>query len=147
MWWQWGLAFCMVAFLAVSVTFIRFLLYTHALLRLGESSIDRLQKQALHTVQESERVIEASVTLIDDLQHKLDTVDAWFQAANETGEAVRRVTRSIGVISQTVEDTVLEAKRAVHSRQDTVNELIEWTMAGLAIASRFQASRQSKSKE
>ncbi|SDC19446.1 Uncharacterized protein YoxC, contains an MCP-like domain [Paenibacillus sp. UNCCL117] len=146
-WWQWGVAFCMVAFVAASVCFVRFLLYTHALLRLGETSIDRLQRQALRTAKESEKMIEASVLLIDDLQQKLEALDAWFQAANEAGEAVRRATRSVSVISQTVEDTVQEAKRAVHTRQDAVNDLMEWTMRGITLASRFQASRQPKTKE
>ncbi|WP_159881401.1 DUF948 domain-containing protein [Paenibacillus puerhi] len=137
----------MVAFVASSICFVRFLLYTHALLRLGESSIDRLQRQALRTARESEKMIEASVLLIEDLQQKLDALDAWFQAANEAGEAVRRATRSVSMISQTVEDTVQEARRAVHTRQDAVSDLMEWTMRGLTLASRFQPSKPSKTKE
>jgi len=146
-WWQYGVALCMAAFLIVAVYGIRLLRRADAALQQAEAALQAVQRQVTHTAGESERLIRASTALVEEVQVKLAAADAWFKAANETGEAMNRVSRSVKVMSQTVEHSVLEARRAVHNNQDTVNDLMELTTAGIHLWHRLQAYKRSKSKE
>ncbi|CAG7625801.1 hypothetical protein PAESOLCIP111_02764 [Paenibacillus solanacearum] len=147
MWWQYGVALCMAAFLIVTVYGIRLLRRADAALQQAEAALQAVQRQVTHTAGESERLFRASTALVEEVQVKLAAADAWFKAANETGEAMNRVSRSVKVMSQTVEHSVLEARRAVHNNQDTVNDLMELTTAGIHLWHRLQAYKRSKSKE
>jgi len=147
LWWQYGIAVCMVAFLILTLYGIRLLRRADAALKQAEAALREVQQQVTQTTGESERLFKASTVLVEDLQGKLNAADAWFKAANETGEAMNRVSRSVKVMSQTVEHSVLEARRAVHNNQDTVNDLMELTTAGIHLWHRLQACKRSKSKE
>lgn len=147
MWWQWGLLLCMLAFL-LFVFFATRLIQTAAeALKRSEKMLECMQEQVRRTTQESERLLEVSTQVMEEVQDKLRTVDNWFTAANETGEAVKRMSRSVKAVSLAVEDTVLEARRAVLKHRDTANDLIELMTAGLHLWHRLQASKSNQTKE
>lgn len=111
-----------------------------------EGTLERILAELRATNEESQRLIGLSSEVLKDMQGKLRAVDSWFIAAQSTGEAADRMSRSVQTLSRAVEDTVLEAKRSVHSSQSTVNELMELTTAGIHLWHRWQASRQTKTE-
>ncbi|TVY06700.1 DUF948 domain-containing protein [Paenibacillus cremeus] len=147
MWWQIGLGLCMLAFLLLVVYAVKLLRSADAAMKQADQALRSMQLQIQQTTAESERLLKASTLVAEDLRSKLAAADAWFRAANESGEAITSVSRSVKSMSKTVEDTVQEARRAVHSNQDTVNDVMELTTAGLHLWHRWQAYRQSKAKE
>lgn len=147
MWWQWGLLLCMLAFL-LFVFFATRLIQTAAeALKRSEMKLEFMQEQVRRTAEDSERLLKVSTEVMEEVQGKLRTVDAWVAAANETGEAVNRMSRSVKAVSLAVEDTVLDARRAVIKNRDTAKDLMELMTAGLHLWQRVQASKSNQSKE
>ncbi|UUZ80057.1 hypothetical protein LJK88_34450 [Paenibacillus sp. P26] len=125
--------------------------YTVRLLRTAQEKLEqagvlmeRMQEQMQSTVSESQRFMERSSVLLQDVQTKLRALDRLFAAMDSAGEAAARVSRSIQAISKSVEDSVLEARKAVHSDQETVNDLTQLTTAGMNLWHRWQANKMSK---
>ncbi|WP_281885947.1 DUF948 domain-containing protein [Paenibacillus sp. YYML68] len=147
MWWQWGLAVCMIAFIAVAVSVIRFLFHAQSAMKRTETSLLALQHDAHRAVAESVRTLETSAAILGNVKRKLEATDAWFEAASETGEAVRSIIRTVDQLTQAVEATVTDAKKAVQERQDTFSGALECSAAVFSLISRIQASRPTKTKE
>lgn len=149
MWWQWGVAACIFAFLVLIGLAIRFAYLAIRALRHAETALDTVQQQVRQTTESTESLLRVSTEVMQDLQGKMQAVDAWFVAAEETGEAVQRVSRIVKSVSLSIESTALEARKALHSHshRDTANDLMELTAAGLQLWHRLQASRPMKSKE
>ncbi|MDO3678468.1 DUF948 domain-containing protein [Paenibacillus ehimensis] len=147
MWWQWGAAVCIFAFLVLIGLAIRLAYLAIRALRHAETALDTMQQQVRQTTESTESLLRVSTEVMQDLQGKMQAVDAWFAAAEETGEAVRRVSRIVKAVSLSIESTALEARKALHSHQDTANDLMELTAAGLHLWHRLQASRPMKSEE
>ncbi len=147
MWWQWGAAICIIAFLVLIGLAIRFAYMAILALRHAETVLDSMQQQVRQTAESTECLVLVSTEVMRDLQGKMQAVDAWFAAAEESGEAVQRVSRSVKAVSLSIENTALEARKALHSHRDTANDLLELTAAGLQLWHRLQASRLMKSKE
>ncbi|KEQ25778.1 DUF948 domain-containing protein [Paenibacillus tyrfis] len=147
MWWQWGVAACIFAFLVLIGLAIRFAYLAILALRRAETALDTMQQQVRQTAESTESLLLVSTEVMRDLQGKMQAVDAWFAAAEETGEAVQRVSRIVKSVSQSIESTALEARKALHSHRDTANDLMELTASGLQLWHRLQASRPMKSKE
>ncbi|KZE80634.1 hypothetical protein AV654_11895 [Paenibacillus elgii] len=147
MWWQWGAAACILAFLVLIGLAIRFAYLAILALRHAETALDTMQQQVRQTAESTESLLLVSTEVMRDLQGKMQAVDAWFAAAEETGEAVQRVSRIVNSASLAIENTALEARKALHSHRDAANDLMELTAAGLQLWHRLQASRPMKSKE
>lgn len=147
MWWQWGLLLCMLAFLVFVYFATRLMRTATAALKRSEMTLDFMQEQVRRTAEESERLLKVSTEVMQELQEKMRTVDAWFTAANETGEAMNRMSRSVKAVSLAVEDTVGEARRAVLSHRETAKDLMELMSAGIHLWHRLKASKPNQSKE
>lgn len=147
MWWQTGLMVGTLLFLILAGYAIRLLRTANAALRRADAALETMQVQVQNTATESEQLIRLSIELVQDLQAKLRVLDTWFDAAKEAGEAVHLVSRSVTSVSQTLEKTVLEAHKALHSSQETVNDVKRLTTAGLHLWQRWIAFRQSKKEE
>lgn len=147
MWWQWGLLLCMLAFLLFLFFAVRLIQTATEVLKRSEMKLEFMQEQVRRTTEESERLVKVSTEVMEDVQKKLGTVDFWFAAANETGEAVHRMSRSVKAVSLAVEDTVSEARRAVLNNRDTAKDLVELMTAGLHLWHRLKASKSNQSKE
>lgn len=141
MWWQWGLLLCMLAFLLFVFYAIRLMHSAMAAVKRSETALDFMQEQVRRHSEKSERLFQTMTEVMQEVQDKMRTADSWFTAANETGEAVKRMSRSVKAVSIAVEDTVLEARREVHKNRDTVKDAMELMTAGLHLWHRLQASK------
>nr|WP_280875042.1 MULTISPECIES: DUF948 domain-containing protein [unclassified Paenibacillus] len=138
---------CILAFLLFVFFAIRLVRTATAALKRSEMTLDFMQEQVRRTTEESERLLKVSTEVMQEVQEKMRMVDAWFTAANETGEAVNRMSRSVKAVSLAVEDTVGEARRAVLNHRETAKDLVELMSAGLHLWHRLQASKPNQSKE
>lgn len=145
MWWQIGLGAAALAFIALAGFAIRFLHAAQQTLIRSEAMLQQAQEQWNGTMQESQRLIRQSMVHMEEMRAKIREFERLFAAVQETGDAAYRVSRSVKAVSRTVEETLEEARRAVHNRREAVSELMEFTAAGMQLWQRWQSWRQTKS--
>ncbi|MDQ1909869.1 DUF948 domain-containing protein [Paenibacillus sp. GD4] len=145
--WQICIGVSAAAFLVVSFYLVRLLRTAQSKLERADQALHEMERHLAQTTTESMQLIRLSTTLLEDLQGKLQATDRFFDAVEETGETVNRVSQSVQLLSQTVTDTVLEARRSVHNGQRTVNDLMELTTTGMQLWNRLQSYRQAKAAD
>ncbi|MCZ8518104.1 MULTISPECIES: DUF948 domain-containing protein [Paenibacillus] len=147
MWWQWGLGLCMLAFVGLAVCAVRLMRDAGVSLRRTVEVLEEVQAQVKRSGEESERLLQASTVVVEDLHQRMRAADPWIEAAAEAGTAVKRLSRSVEAASAAVEQTVQAAQHTLSQSRDTVGDMVELTTAGLHLWQRWQASRQAKAKE
>ena len=85
-------------------------------------------------------VIFLGVTLLSvrrtvvDLEDKIHTFDPLFRVVNKTNEAIERKSRHVRQLSDEVEESCHEKQESESGRRlNTVLEVAEWALVGLAI--------------
>lgn len=107
----------------------------------------RMEQQLVRTTEESVRMIRLSSEVLEDVRRKLKAADGFVEAMDQTGEAASRLSQSVNQASRTLSETVLEAAESLHSRKDTVKDLIELTATGMHLWQSWQAGRLAKAAQ
>lgn len=136
------MAIAAAAIVILTVGALRLMRSCRGTLAQTEAWLAQSQQELREAAGELRRLTAQSNRLLLDVEHKLEALDACFEAAGRTGESAGRLARSVQTVAETVEETVLEARRAVHSRQNTANELMEFASTGAALWHRLQAFRR-----
>ncbi|OXM84392.1 hypothetical protein CF651_21690 [Paenibacillus rigui] len=110
----------------------------------AQATLAKMEKELQRTAEESVRMFQLSSRVLEDVQHKLKAADGFVEAMDQTGEAASRISRSMQQASRTLSETVVEAADRLHSRQDTVRDLIELTTTGMHLWHKWQAARAAK---
>jgi uncharacterized protein YoxC len=110
----------------------------------AQHTLAKMEKELERTTEESVRMFRLSSQVLEDVQRKLKAADGFVEAMDQTGEAASRLSQSVQQVSRTLSETVLEATDKLHSRQDTVRDLIELTTTGMHLWQRWQAGRLAK---
>lgn len=139
--WQISVSLASFAFIVMIGLLIFVLLESRRTMKQAQESISQIQQKLVQTTDESLRTIRVSREVLEDVQRRLKATDGFVAALEQTGDAANRLSHSVKLISRTLSDTVLEARESLHSRQDTVKDLIELTTTGIQLWQRWQAQK------
>lgn len=142
--WQISVSLASVAFIVLIGFLIFVLLESRKAMRQAQETLSRIQLKLEQTTEESIRTIRVSREVLEDVQGRLKATDGFVAALEQTGDAANRLSHSVKLVSRTLSDTVLEARESLHSRQDTVKDLIELTTTGIQLWQRWQAQKASQ---
>lgn len=145
--WQSSICLASIAFIVLVGYLIAVLRQSRKAMLQAQEALSDIQSRLEQTTEESIRTIRLSRQVLEDVQGRLKATDGFVAAMEQTGEAASTLSHSVKLVSRTLSDSVLEARESLHSRQDTVKDLIELTTTGVQLWQRWQAQRTSpKSK-
>ncbi|MCS7462232.1 DUF948 domain-containing protein [Paenibacillus doosanensis] len=142
--WQISISLASLAFVVLAGYLIFLLKESRQAMRQAQDTLNRMQEKLELTAEESVRTIRLSREVLEDVQRRMKATDGFVDAMERTGEAASSLSRSVQLVSRTLSDTVLEARETLHTRQDTVKDLIELTTTGIQLWQRWQAQKPSK---
>jgi uncharacterized protein YoxC len=103
----------------------------------------RLEKQADDIGREAKRLLQSTNRLTEDVEHKIKTVDGFFQSASQAGEAIHEAASSVKQISSSVSRSVTaNVEQAVHRNQERMTALLEWATLTLSLVESFKSMRK-----
>ncbi|GAA4862238.1 hypothetical protein GCM10023310_47020 [Paenibacillus vulneris] len=141
--WQISVSLASLAFIVLAGYLLFMLRESRKAMAQAQETLSAIQVQLKLTTEESVRTIRLSRQLLEDVQGRLKATDGFVAAMEQTGEAASTLSHSVKLVSRTLSDTVLEARESLHSRQDTVKDLIELTTTGIQLWQRWQAQKAS----
>ncbi|WP_282936782.1 DUF948 domain-containing protein [Paenibacillus sp. RC67] len=141
--WQISVSLASVAFIVLVGYLIVMLRQSRKAMLQAQETLSGIQSQLMLTTEESIRTIRLSRQVLEDVQGRLKATDGFVAAMEQTGEAASTLSHSVKLVSRSLSDTVLEARESLHSRQDTVKDLIELTTTGIQLWQRWQAQKAS----
>ncbi|PZE21010.1 DUF948 domain-containing protein [Paenibacillus xerothermodurans] len=144
MFWQIGIcAACLAIIILIAVVIPAVLAARHAVQETVKT-LQHMQMKVEQTAEESRQLAVITQQLLGDVQNRIQRTEAFFQAMDQTGEAAGRFSKSVELVSHTLTDTVLGARNSLHSRQETIREIIDLTTTGMQLWHRWQAQKSSK---
>jgi len=142
--WQIGVTVASVAFTVLAGFFVFVLLESRRTMRHAQETLSRIEEKLEKATEESLRTIRVSREVLEDVQRRLKATDGFVAAMEQTGDAARKLSHSVKLVSRTLSDTVLETRETLHSRQDTVKDVIELATTAIQLWQRWQAQKPSK---
>ncbi|TDF95793.1 DUF948 domain-containing protein [Paenibacillus piri] len=141
--WQIGVLAASIAVVVVACFMIPTVWEARKTMKETRSTLSQLQVKLEQTAEESNRLIRLTHQAVSDVHNNIKAADSFVEAVEQTGEAARRVSGTVKLVSQSLSDTLLEARSSMHHRQDTVRDLLELTSISMQLWQRWQTSKSS----
>jgi uncharacterized protein YoxC len=133
-------AFAVLVFFAV-----RTMIAARDSLKQAHDSIHQLQRELAETSLELNKLLRSTQLITSDIQSKLEKTDPFFSSANQVGEAVHEVTKSVKQVSASLSQGVIGVEQTLRRRQQQWANVIDWAAAGFQLWQVWQARRQDPS--
>jgi uncharacterized protein YoxC len=123
--WQIGVVMVSAAVVILIGVLIPLVLEARRAIRETQHTLGQIQLKLEQTAEDSRGLIRQTRQLTEDIQRRVHAADAFVEAMERSGEAANRLSKSVKLVSATLSDTVMEASKALNSRQDTMRDLLE----------------------
>jgi uncharacterized protein YoxC len=121
-------AFAVLVFFAV-----RTMIAVRESLMQAHDSIHQIQRELAETSLELNKLLRSTQSVTSDIQSKLEKTDPFFDTANQVGEAVQEVTKSVKQVSASLSQGVIGVERTLRSRQQQWASALDWAAAGVQL--------------
>ncbi|MCC2684630.1 MAG: hypothetical protein K0R75_1529 [Paenibacillaceae bacterium] len=133
-------AFAVLVFFAV-----RTMIAARESLKQAHDSIHQIQRELAETSLELNKLLRSTQSITTDIQGKLEKTDPFFNSANQVGEAVQEVTKSVKQVSASLSQGVMGVEQTLRSRQQQWANVVDWAAAGIQLWQVWKAHRQDQS--
>lgn len=144
---QISVAVIAVAFVALTVYIILALKSVRDSLQQANQTLVEVQQQVDQVSRETVKLMRTTNHITEDIHQKIKHVDALFESIGDVGQAVNQFTSSVKQVSATVTQSLTNGvQRGIHSRQEQIDEAVNWVKLAFTLWQKIQNLKSGKSK-
>lgn len=121
---------------------IRTLRTTNETLSGIQSAVGQMQQELDRISEQSLLTLKSAQELTDELNKDIKSLSGLFAVADSMASQGKQVSQSIEAVSSSIIQTLKDAEQSTKKHQQHINDVLDWTSAGIQIWKSWQAHRK-----